>query len=200
MVESQQIPDNIVPGAIRNQLDERINMIMQRVMTRESLLQIANKYGLFKDQSGSLTTLELTDMMRKRIIVDAASSSNAIRTTQQGKPTMSFTLSFDDRKPEVAFQVTNALIAIFMDWNVKMRTEGAVETTAFLTQEADSLRLEVERLEKLISDYKQQNKNALPEQLTLRMTMLTRAENDLREVERDHRSTKEENRSLEVER
>jgi succinoglycan biosynthesis transport protein ExoP len=39
----------------------------------------------------------------------------------------------------------------------------------------------------------------LPEQLTLRMTMLTRAENDLREVERDYRSTKEEIRSLEVE-
>jgi len=199
MVESQQIPDNIVAGAIRNQLDERINMILQRVMTRESLLQIANKYSLFKDQTGSLTTLELTDIMRKRIVVDAASSSDVIHTNQQGKPTMSFTLSFEDKKPEVAFQVTNALIAIFLEWNVRIRTEGAVETTTFLTQEADGLRLEVERLEKLISDFKQQNRNALPEQLTLRMTMLTRAENDLREVERDIRSTKEETRSLEVE-
>jgi len=198
MVESQQIPDVIVPSAIRNQIDERINSIMQRVMTRESLLKIANKNNFFKDQSGSPKSLELTDNMRKRIIVDA-SGSDAIRTNQQGRPIMSFTLSFEDKDPEVAFQVTQDLIAVFLDWNVKMRAEGAAQTTAFLTQESESLRLEVERLEKLISDYKQQNRNALPEQLTLRMTMLTRAENDLREVERDIRSTKEELRSLEVE-
>jgi polysaccharide biosynthesis transport protein len=201
LVESQLVPDVIVPSAIRNQLDERINTIMQRVMTRESLLQIANKYSIFKDQSGALTTVELTDKMRKRITVETASSSDAIpvRTNQRGQPTMSFMLSFEDQRPEVALQVTNALIAIVLDWNVKMRTEGAAETTAFLTQESESLRREVERLEKLIADYKQQHSNALPEQLTLRMTMLTRAENDLREVERDYRSTKEDLRSLEVE-
>src|SRR5665647_1111646 len=48
MVESQQVPDNIVPSATKMQIDERISIIKQRVMTRESLLRIANKYDLFK--------------------------------------------------------------------------------------------------------------------------------------------------------
>ena len=86
-----------------------------------------------------------------------------------------------------------------MNWNIKLRTDSATETTAFLTQESNTLRVEVDLLESLIAAFKKQNKNALPEQLTLRMTLLARAENDLREVERDVRSTKEELRSLEVE-
>jgi len=199
MVESQLIPDNIVPNAIKNQLGERINTIMQQVMTRESLLKIANKYGLFKDSSGSMTTAELTDKMKGRIVVETVTPNEAILTNQRGQPTMSFTLSFEDRHPEVAFQVAKEFIDIFLGRSDKMRTEGAAETTAFLSQESEKLRLEVERQEKLIADYKQRHKNALPEQLTLRMTMLTRAENDLREVERDYRSTKEDLRSLEVE-
>ena len=58
--------------------------------------------------------------------------------------------------------------------------------------------MEVDRLDKLISAYKQQNSNTLPEQLSLRMSMLSRAEGDLREIEREYRSTKEEIRSLEA--
>ncbi len=199
MVESQQIPDNVVPSAIKNQLDERINIIKQRVMTRDNLLRIANKYRLFKENIGSLTTSELIDKMRDRIIVESISSNDATRTSRQGQSTIAFTLSFEDQHPEVALQVTNDLVTLFLDWNVKLRTEGATETTAFLTQESDRLKIEVERLEALIAAYKQQNRNALPEQLTLRMTMRSRAENDLREVERDYRSTKEELRTLEVE-
>ena len=199
MVESQQIPDTIVANAIKNQVDEQINSIKQRVMTRESLLQIANKHGIFKENIGSLTSTELISKMRDRIIVETGGANEAMRSSRQGPQAIAFNLSFEDRKPDVALQVTNDLITLFMDWNVKLRTESATETTAFLTQESDTLRVEVDRLENMIAAYKQQNKNALPEQLTLRMTLLSRAENDLREIERDIRSTKEELRSLEVE-
>lgn len=199
MVESQQIPENIVPSAIRNQLDERINIIRQRVMTRDNLLRIIHKYNLFKENIGALTTSDLIDKMRDRIVIEPVISDDSMHSSQQSQPTIAFTISFEDRNPEIALQVANDLVTLFLDWNVKLRTEGATETTAFLTQESEKLKVEVDRLEALIAAYKQQNRNALPEQLTLRMTMLSRAENDLREVERDYRSIKEELRSLEVE-
>lgn len=199
MVESQQVPENIVPSAIRNQLDERINIIRQRVMTRDNLLQIIHKYNLFKENIGSLATSDLIDKMRDRIVIEPVISNDAMHSSQQVQPTIAFTISFEDRNPEITLQVTNDLVTLFLDWNVKLRTEGATETTAFLTQESEKLKVEVDRFEALIAAYKQQNRNALPEQLTLRMTMLSRAENDLREVERDYRSIKEELRSLEVE-
>ena len=199
MVESQQVPENIVPSTIRDQLADRINNIMQRVMTRESLLQIADKYSLFKESIVPLPTSELINRIKGRINVETIESDNVMRTNQQGQQSTAFTVSFDDRRPEVALQVTNDLIKLFLDTNVKLRREGATETTQFLSEEADKLKAEVDRQEQLISEYKNRNKNALPEQLTLRMTMLSRAENDLREVERDYRSTKEDLRSLGVE-
>lgn len=199
MVESPQVSENFLSDALKNQLEVRIDSIMQRVMTRDSLLQIADKYSLFKEGAGSMTTDELIDKMRKRIVVEAVSSGDAILTNQRGQPTISFTISFDARHPEVALQVDKDLISIFMNRNIKMRNQGAAATTAFLTKESEALRLQVDRMEKKITDYKQQNKDALPEQLTLRMTMLSRAENDLQEVERDYRSTKEDIRTLNVE-
>ena len=199
MVESQQIAENVMPSAIRSQLDQRIDAIKQRVMTRENLLRIINKYSLFKENIAPLTTSELIEKMRSRIVVEPIRSNDAVSASRQGQPMVAFTISFEDKRPEVTLGVVNDLITLFLDWNVKLRTEGATETTAFLTQEADKLKADVERLEALIAVHKQQNKDALPEQLTLRMTMLARAENDLHEVERDIRSAKEELRSLEVE-
>ena len=197
-VESQQVPDNIVPSAIKTHIDERISIIKQRVMTRDSLLKIANKYELFKEKSRSLTSSELLEAMRKQIGVELISSEE-MYSNQRGQATIAFTLSFEDKYPEVAYRVAQDLTTLFLDWNVKLRTEGATETTVFLSQESEKLKLEVERLEKLIATYKQQNSNNLPEQLTLRMTMLARAESDMREVERDIKSTKEDLRTMEVE-
>jgi succinoglycan biosynthesis transport protein ExoP len=198
MVESQQVPENIVATEGKNQLDERIEMIKRRVLTRDSLLRIANKYNLFKERALFLTSSELIERMRDRVGVELI-NSNDVQGNRQAKSTIAFNLSFEDKRPEIAHQVASDLVTLFLDWNIKLRTEGATETTLFLTQELDKLKLEVERLESLISAYKQKNSNALPEQLTLRMTMMSRAENDLREIERDYRSTKEELRSLQVE-
>ncbi|MEQ1837178.1 MAG: lipopolysaccharide biosynthesis protein [Candidatus Nitrotoga sp.] len=198
MVESQQVPDNIVQSAIKNQIDERISIIKQRVMTRDSLLRIANKYSLFKDSSSTMTSSELIEAMRNRVNIELL-SSDALSSNSRVQSTIAFTLSFEDKQREVAYQVANDLTTLFLDWNVKLRTEGATETTIFLTEEANKLRLEVERIEQQIAKYKQQNSNNLPEQLTLRMTMLARAEGDLREVVRDLQATKNELNSLGVE-
>ncbi|MBU1776602.1 MAG: lipopolysaccharide biosynthesis protein, partial [Gammaproteobacteria bacterium] len=193
MVETPQVLEANDPRRVRSDLDERINVIRQRVMTRESLLQIINKYGLFNEKGSSLTTTELIDKMRAKIIVETISSNS------QRQQATAFTISFEDQHPEVALQVTNDLVTLFLDWNIKLRTEGATETTEFLSQESSKLKAEVDRLEEKISAYKRQNSNNLPEQLNLRTTMMARAENDLYAVERDIRGSNEELRALEAE-
>jgi polysaccharide biosynthesis transport protein len=199
IVESQPLPDNVVPTSLKQKLDDQINTIMQRMMTRENLIQLANKHELFKEKANTQLSPVLLNQLRQRIFVETDASKDAIRTNQQGQQTIAFTLSFEDRDPDTALHVTNDLIAQFLDWNAKLRNEAATDATTFLTQEADKLKVEVDKQEQSIAEYKQLHKNALPEQLTLRMTMLSRAENDLREVERDSRTVKDEIRTLEVE-
>lgn len=198
MVESQQVPDSIVPSAIKSQFDERINTIKQRVLTRESLLRIASKHNVFKDSGGSRTATELVDGMRGRIGIELV-NVDAMQNYRVGKTTIAFKLSFEDRHSDVAYNVAKDIVALFLDWNVKLRTESATEATLFLTQESDKLKAEVDRLEVMIATYKKQNINNLPEQEVLRVGMLGRAETDLHEVDRDIRSTKDELRTLEIE-
>lgn len=198
MVESQQVFDSAMPNIAKSQVDERINTIKQRVLTRESLLQIINKHGLFKERASSMTTSELIDKMRGSVGIELI-NVDSVQGGRSGKATIAFTLSFEDRYPGVAHQVTKDLVTLFLDWNVKLRTEGATETTFFFTQESDKLKDEVARLEGVIAGYKRDHGDSLPEQLEMRASMLARAENDLHEVERDIRSTNDALRSLEAE-
>ncbi len=200
LVESQELSDTIIPATtIRSHLDEQISSIKLRILTRENLQVLANKYNLFNDLKGKPPSSEMIDNLRNRVIIDTEGPNSVVRTNRLGQQTTAFMLSFEDQKPEIAFNVTRDLMTQFIDWNSKLRTEGATETTEFLTQESDKLKSELDKQEQLISEFKLKNRNALPEQLTLRMTMLSRAENDMHEVERDIRSINEELRALDVE-
>jgi polysaccharide chain length determinant protein (PEP-CTERM system associated) len=199
MVESQQVSDSMVSSTIIDKFDERISVLKQRVLTRENLLRLSDKYGLVKASQGSPPPMGLIDKIRDRIEVETISADSAKSASWQVRPTIAFTISFEDPRPEVAFQVTNDLISMFLDWNIKLRTEGAIETTNFLSQEAARLKAVVESIDGQINAYKKQNIDNLPEQLPLRTTIVSRSENDLYAVDRDIRSGNEELRSLETE-
>ena len=66
LVESQTIPTDLIPSTAASLIDERIEVIRQRVMTRENLFKIIEKHKLFRDSSESLTVSEKIDEMRKR--------------------------------------------------------------------------------------------------------------------------------------
>jgi len=195
LVESQQISPDLVAANSNTFADERIEVIRQRVMTREHLQGIIDKYNLFASQSRQLSVSEKIDEMRNAITVSLVSAT----VKGRGEVTIAFRLSFEHRQPEIANKVANELVTLFLDENIKQRTERASETTEFLTQEADKLRVELEALENRLADFKQAHSNALPEHQELRMNMLSRAEIELKEVDRDYKTAREELRFNELE-
>ncbi|EUB75413.1 lipopolysaccharide biosynthesis protein [Pseudomonas sp. GM41(2012)] len=195
LVESQQISPDLVAANNNTFADERIEVIRQRVMTREHLEGIIDKYNLFASQSRQLSVSEKIEEMRNAIVVSLVSAA----VKGRGEVTIAFRLSFEHRQPEVANKVAKELVTLFLDENIKQRTERASETTEFLTQEADKLRVELEALENRLADFKQAHSNALPEHQELRMNMLTRAETELKEVDRDYKTAREDLRFNELE-
>ncbi|MEX3772710.1 GumC family protein [Pseudomonas sp. MYb118] len=195
LVESQQIATDLVGPNNNSFADERIEVIRQRVMTREHLEGIIDKYNLFSSQSRQLSLSEKIEEMRNAITISLVSAD----VKGRGEVTIAFRLGFEHRQPEIANKVANELVTLFLDENIKQRTERASETTEFLTQEADKLRVELETLENRLADFKQAHSNALPEHQELRMNMLTRAETELKEVDRDYKSVREEMRFNDLE-
>ncbi|OJU89713.1 MAG: hypothetical protein BGO13_10635 [Burkholderiales bacterium 66-5] len=196
MVESQQIPTDLVQATVTSFADERIQVIRQRVMTRENLMRIIEKFKLFDERSITFTPSEQVDKMRDLIDVQLV---NANLQGQRGSATIAFKVSFEDRRPDIAQRVANELVTLFLNENVKVRTERATQTTEFLTQEANKFKSDLDKLESQIAAYKQENGAALPQNTALAMNTIQRLESDLRNSQRDYSSAEEEARSLDVE-
>lgn len=194
LIESPQISKDIVAGAIEGAARERIEVIKQRVMTRANLIRIANQFGVFKGADKKLSSTEIVEEMRQRAAVDFI-SSGASRATQT---TIAFAVSFQHRSPNVTARVANEMVTLFMDENVKTRTQIATETTDFLNREAQKLEDHLAEIEAKIAAYKQENASALPENLAIRMGIKERTENQIRETDREIKAHEEELRFLDV--
>lgn len=196
LVEAQQIPDDVVKATVTSFADERIEVIKQRVMTRDNLYRIINKYKLYPKKVDSETTSTIIDLMRRSLSVELLNAD--VQNAQGGHATIAFKVGFEYEKPEIAHKVANEIVTLFLDENVKTRTLRATETTEFLTQEVGNLKKDLESVETKVATYKQQNSNSLPEHMEMHMNMLHQAELDMKEIDRDYKSTQEELRYLDV--
>ncbi len=195
LIESQQIPDDVVKATVTSYADERIEVIKQRVMTRDNLYRIIQKYNLYPKKIDTETTSTLIDDMRQSIFVTIVNAD-----VQGGnKAAIAFKVGFEYERPEVAHKVANEIVTLFLDENVKARTERATETTEFLTQEVETLKKELEGVENKVATFKQEHSDSLPEHMEMHMSLLQRSESDIKEIDRDYKSTQEELRYLDVE-
>lgn len=197
LIESQQISKEFISTSVTGYASERIEVIKQRVMTRENLLRIIEKYGLFKEKGESRVTSELIDDLRRRIQINFLSTDLGGR--RGGTATIAFNIAFDYENPQYAYKVTNELVTLFLDENIKSRVERATETTEFLSQEARRLKNDLEKMETIVASYKQEHADSLPEHLGLRMDMLQRTEGQLENLNREFKSTENELRRLDLE-
>ncbi len=198
LVETQQIPTDLVQSSVTSDPNQRITIIQQRVMTRRNLLEIIDKYNVFGDDRKNLPVSTLIQRMQNLIDVSVI-TSQVSGGHRRSVTTIAFTVSFEYEVPEIAAKVTNELVTLFLSENVKTRTARASETTAFLENEAQKLRSQLEEVEGQIVAYKQEHRDKLPEHLSLRLTMLERAEAEIRDMTREIRSLEEEKRYLQIE-
>ncbi|MEH6525481.1 MAG: hypothetical protein V7723_05370 [Sneathiella sp.] len=197
LVETQQIPSDLIQSSITSDANQRITVIQQRVMTRRNLLQIIDKFDVFGEERQKLPVSKLIEKMQEWININVITSE--VSGGRGGTSTIAFQLSFDHENPEIAAKVANELVTLFLSENVKTRTARASETTEFLNSETQKLQDALVVTENDIVAYKQKYRDALPEHLDLRLRMLERSENDLREYVREIRALEEEKRYLQIE-
>ncbi|NNJ94419.1 MAG: lipopolysaccharide biosynthesis protein, partial [Halobacteria archaeon] len=113
------------------------------------------------------------------------------RTGRPTAATIAFTLGFDSESPQQALQVTNELTTLYLDENLRSRTEKAAETYDFLTIEADRLKAEIAGLESALATFKEQNVNTLPELRDLNTQILERTDREIADVDTQVRNLEE---------
>lgn len=192
LIEEQEVPPDLVRSTITSYATQRIQQINQRVMTRANLTQIIEKYNLYRSERRYKTTEEILENMRGDIKLDTLSAEVVDpRTGRPTSATIAFTLAFDGESPDVAQRVANELTTLYLNENLRNRTEKATETYSFLTAEADKLKEHITELEKQLALFKEKNADRLPELATLNIQLRERAEVELRDVKSQLRSLDE---------
>jgi uncharacterized protein involved in exopolysaccharide biosynthesis len=170
LVESQQIPTDLVRPTITATAKERIQVIEQRVMTRENLLAIVDKYQMFAWRRGSMSGTQLLDLMRQRA---------SIRPFELDQPrrrdglTIALTVGFEYEQPDVAMRVANELLTLILNEDARNRTSRAQETTNFLAREVKKLEDDLGAIEAQIAEFKRKHtKDAAAEKSSMTLAML----------------------------
>ena len=171
LVESQQIPVDLVKPTVTTASKERIQVIEQRVMTRDNLLAILDKYQMFADQRDSLSRTELLDLMRQNTKIKPLELDQATGRTD-GLTTIALTVGFTDRRPDVATKVANELITLFLNEDARNRTNRAMETTKFLAREVQRLEGDLAAIDAKIADFKRKYVALGPDQTLPQLAVL----------------------------
>ena len=131
LVELQEIPVDLVRPTVTEAANQRIQVIQQRILTRDNLLPLVNKYGLFARERQWMSGTELLDLMRESTTFELVDTS----ATQGRQSTIAFTVSFRSENPETTMKVTNDLLTLILSEDARNRTSRATETTNFLSRE-----------------------------------------------------------------
>ncbi len=200
LIEQQEIPQDLVRSLVTSFADQRIQTISQRVLTNSNLSQIIEKYGLYSEERVREPFEIVLEGMREDISVTPISAD--VVDPRQGRAiqaTIAFELAYESKNPELAQRVTNEIVSLFLNENLKQRTETSEETLKFLTSESEKLRTEVTELEKKLAEFKQGNVEQLPELTNLNIELMNRTENDISQLDAQLRSLEQQRVYLESE-
>jgi uncharacterized protein involved in exopolysaccharide biosynthesis len=176
LIESQQIPVELVRPTVTATAAARIQVIEQRVLTRDNLLAVVKKFQVFARQDHWLwgkpwrSGTEMLDQMRARTQIKSVDFE--LPRQRRGLNTIAFSVSFEHELPDIARKVANELVTLILEEDARTRTGRAAETTQFLSREQQRLEGELAAIESQIMEFKRQNRETSTEQIRMQLATL----------------------------
>lgn len=143
------------PGDVSTEIQEMVATLSQQVTSRTSLEAIVKQFGLYPGMLQKMPMEDVVDLMRKRDI------SIDVGKKDQGDV---FRVSFAGSQPKQVSQVANALAARFIEENLRYREERATETSAYVGDELELSKKNLDQKEAIMRDYKLKYYNEMPQQ------------------------------------
>jgi polysaccharide chain length determinant protein (PEP-CTERM system associated) len=195
LIEQQHIPTDLVRSTVVSFADERIRQIEQKLMTIDNLNKIIEKFNLYPEERKVVNPTILAEGFRKSTTLELI-NADVIGNGRNSKATLAFTLSFDHKVGAIAQKVANELVTLFLDENIRARTQRAEESTKFLEVESEKAKTDIQKIENQIADYKQQYSGSLPELMPVNMSSISRIENNLQQLQMQEKMLTERKISL----
>lgn len=190
IIETAQIPEQLARSTVSVSVIEQMQIIEQKTMTNENLLNLARRFNLYESEDGYLDS---------EIAEDMAARTEFAQIRSEVQPTSglaAFAISFEAEEPGVAADVAQAITAQILDENAKRRVSSADDTLRFFEQSVKNLDAELDLLEGELLTFKEVNKDALPDSLEYRRSEQARQQERLAQLEREEASLRDRRLSL----
>jgi polysaccharide biosynthesis transport protein len=184
LIEQQEIPQELVRSVITSFADQRVQVISQRVMTTQNLLSLIDRYDLYPDTRRTEPREVLLDKMRADIGLHMISADVIDpRSGRATQATIAFTVSYQNRSPDLALKVANDLTSLYLNENIASRTQLGQQTAAFFSDESARQAAHIADLDKSLTAFKEKHRNDLPELVQLNQQTMERTELELHDAQ-----------------
>jgi polysaccharide chain length determinant protein (PEP-CTERM system associated) len=184
LVEDPQIPSNLAASTVQVNEQEQLAILRQRVMTRNTLLEIAREHEVYE---------EIAEMNADEIVSRMRSDSRFAISGRRDAATL-MDVQFEARTGAIAADVVNDYITRILAVNAAQRQSRASETLSFFEQEVERLETELALRNEELLRFQNENRDALPSTLSYRLRQQASMQERLAQLQRD-RSALEQQRA-----
>ncbi|MDO9318365.1 MAG: hypothetical protein Q7V56_09210 [Gammaproteobacteria bacterium] len=162
-----------------NQLDQRLHVIRQELLSREQLLGLINRFDLYDGLRQAVSAEELLDRMRRDIHISQSTTSQVSLQRGQSAP-MEVRIGYQGWSAEEVAEISNALAEMYREKYEGIRFGQASRTTDFLREQLNDVEARLRSQELEINVFRNENLGQLPQQEGMNLASLERLNTDLR--------------------
>jgi polysaccharide chain length determinant protein (PEP-CTERM system associated) len=167
---------DVVRPTVSNELESRLHVIKQTILSRDRLTQLVNQFHLYPELREKGSFEDVLNQARQ----DIDWEPNGPEQVSGRSKTVTFTLTYTGDDKKTVADVTNAVVGFYVDYNNQMRSQEAQSATQFIKMQLDAARAQVDQAEARVNSFVAANQSQLPQAASVNAVTYTRLGDDLR--------------------
>ncbi|RBW61615.1 DUF874 domain-containing protein [Phaeobacter gallaeciensis] len=177
-----KIADDFAKSTVDGSSARRLQMIQQRLMARDMVLEIADRLGVFADQPYKRDS-EKVAIIRQAVKIEGVAAARDGYTDDGTISVLTITARMPT--PELAQRLAHEFGTRTIELSKQSRREKANETLAFFQAQEQTLAAEISALEDEITKYRNDNNLSLPGSVAFRREEIATINSGLLEIARE---------------
>ncbi|GAG34680.1 unnamed protein product, partial [marine sediment metagenome] len=174
LLAQQRIPESFVRRTSLEGVPEMLNAIVGEILSRESLIAVAEAQNLSERMIGDGSLTKLILQMRKAITVEQDREMETQSRWHGAASAFVLAIRFESRDPVIAADVANELASHFTAAHLRRQSRQARLTSDFLRREAERAEAELAQQRARITEFNETYRGELPSELATKLARLER--------------------------
>lgn len=178
-----KIADELAPSTVAGSSARRLQLIEQRLMARDSLLQTIEDHGLYADRPG-LRPIEKVNLLRQSISIQGVAAAREGYSDDGTISVLTITATLDT--PEQAQAIAHEFAKRTIELSINSRIAQARETLDFFVLQEEKLVARVEALESRITAFRNKNDISVAGGLEFRRSEIAAINTEILDIDRQN--------------